>query len=87
MPQPDNKALAVIRDRQRQRLVFGDELLNQLADEAAALDTTTFIIELPEHIQSVSVFSDASGTQKNMEVVDQRIELRVPALNTMMIEF
>jgi hypothetical protein len=33
------------------------------------------------------VISDASGTQKKMAVVDQRITLDVPALNALMIEF
>ena len=28
------KALAIIRDRQRERLIFGDSLLNQFADDA-----------------------------------------------------
>ena len=44
-------------------------------------------VELPQGIQRVSVISDASGTQKKMAVVDQRITLDVPALNALMIEF
>lgn len=50
-------------------------------------NTETVTVELPQGIQRVSVISDASGTQKKMAVVDQRITLDVPALNVLMIEF
>jgi RNA polymerase sigma-70 factor, ECF subfamily len=40
-----NKALASIRDRQRQRLVFSDDLLNQLAEEAERMAPSTLTHE------------------------------------------
>ena len=46
----------------------------------------TVTIAIPNHIQNVTIFSEASGTKREVEVADQRIELEVPALNALMIE-
>ena len=40
-----NKALAAIRYRQRERLVFSDELIGLLADDAMAIDSTVLTQE------------------------------------------
>lgn len=69
------KALGLIRDRQRERLVFGDELVSRLADEADAAGSRYLtqqdaldacLRKLPEAMRQTVLHAYTKGTRTDL---------------------